>query len=386
MVFELTQEQQLLRETARDFSEKEIFSLGAKIDSERRVPPDLLAKLSLLGLLGVTVPGKYGGAGADFLSQVIVSEEVSRASGSLGFQVAFHNALLCDALVASSNDTLKELLLPKLVGGCGAPDLSAALVTDLDNVDKGITCEINGGKIRINGSSENVPSASEATVFLIVASLANSKEKVAVAFSKDDLRSQANSLSVGPPKRLLGMRAAGAASVSFKGLELPTDRLLYEPPKARSAIENELLPRSRLAMASVALGIAQAAIDASATYANQRMQFNKKIGSFYAVKDMIATSETELQTARYLTYHAASRVEPGASSDPSVARDSAIAKISASLAAVNSARRAIRVHGGYGFMRDYPVERYARDARLTPVFPETNEELKSFLASSMLGN
>lgn len=379
MAFELTQEQELFKETARDFADKEIATLASKIDSERRVPSDLLAKLSILGLLGVTVPSKYGGAGADFLSQIIVSEEVSRASGSLGLQVAFHNALVCDSILASKNENLKDTLLPKLVaGGCGAVDLFS--LTAHDEHRDGVSCEISGEGITLNGNLENVLSASDASVFLIVAGVSGSKDNVAVAFSKDELTGEG--FTVGESKKLLGMRASGFSNIAFHSLKLSSNNLLFGSA-IQSAVEGTLLTRSRLALASVALGVAQAAIDASVKYANQRMQFNRKIGSFYAIQDMIATSETEVQTARSLTYLASSRMQD--SDDESLARDSALAKISASLAAVNSARRAIRVHGGYGFMRDYPVERYARDARLTPIFLETNEELKSVLAASLLG-
>jgi alkylation response protein AidB-like acyl-CoA dehydrogenase len=387
LAFELTQEQELLRETARDFAEKEILPLAPKIDSERQVPSDLLAKLSILGLLGVSVPQKFGGAGADFVSQFIVSEEVSRASGSLGLQVSFHNGLVCDAILASDNDSLKESLLPKLVsGGCGALDLTGALTNVPDkesSAHQGIECEINASDLTINGTSDHVLSASSATVFFITAKVANSNDTVAFAFSKDSI-GENSGFRVGSQEKLLGMRAGGTASITFSNLKLSSDNFVYDP-KSQDSIKYDLLPRSRLASAAVALGIAQASVDASIKYANERIQFNKKIGSFYAVQDMIAMSEIELETARSLAYRAASRVHPVHSTDDELVRESVVAKISASLAAVNSARRAIRVHGGYGFMRDYPVERFARDARLTPLFPETNEELKSLLARSLLG-
>jgi alkylation response protein AidB-like acyl-CoA dehydrogenase len=382
LTLELTQEQELLRETARDFAQKEIAPMAPRMDAECKVPPDLLAKLSILGLLGVSVPSKFGGAGADYLSQLIVSEEVSRASGSLGFQVSFHNAVMCDTIVCSTNDHLKKSLLPKLVGGpCGAPDL-----LDIGNGVPQTTCKIEDNCLILNGASENVLSGSSASVFLVVAQIHDSDGSAAIAFSKDDLSLDSNdSFRVGEEKKLLGMRASATCSITFHNLKLPNSSLLYDLRGSKEQITYELMPRSWLATAAVALGIAQAAVDASVKYANQREQFDTKIGNFYAVQDMISTSETELQTARSLTYSAAQKLGTKSADPAQVARESASAKIAASNAAVASARRAIRVHGGYGFMRDYPVERFARDARLTPLYPETNERLKAFVAKSLLG-
>ncbi len=163
-------------------------------------------------------------------------------------------------------------------------------------------------------------------------------------------------------------------------MRVPLQALLCEVPKTRDYLE-QLLARARLATASQALGIGQAAVDASVKYACERVQFNTKIGSFYAIQDMIASDAVAIETARAQAYLTCSEIR----TSKSLQRDSAIAKISASNAALQAARHAIRVHGGYGFTRDYPVERYARDSRLTQIYVESNEELKALIAESYLG-
>ncbi len=328
-------------------------------------------------MFGISIPSEYGGAGADFLSLAIACEEVSKASGSLGAQLSFHNAVVCEGIAASSNTPLKESFLPKLASGTmGAFDFSSVT----QEKSKQISCKIEGNELVVTGTSDFVISAVQAGIFVFSGNLSGSKgEKVVFAFSRDDaLRSK--EFSIGEPRKLLGMRAAGTSSVSFRGMRIPLQSLLCEVPKTREYLE-QLLARARLATASQALGIGQAAVDASVKYAGERVQFNTKIGSFYAIQDMIATDAVAIETARAQAYLTCSEIR----TSKSLQRDSAIAKISASNAALQAARHAIRVHGGYGFTRDYPVERYARDSRLTQIYVESNEELKALIAESYLG-
>lgn len=387
MTYELTQEQQILRETIRDFAQSEISPLASKIDWECKVPSDLLSKLPQLGLFGITVPAELGGAGADFLSLVIAIEEVGRASGSLGAQLSFHNAVVCEALSSSTNSRLKEALLPKLAtGSLAAFDFST--LTQEEGT-KQILCKLDGSELIVNGSSEYVMSAASADVFLVLGNLEStgkggrSEEKakrVLFAFLKDQASQNSDAFSVGAPKKLLGMRASDTARISFENLKLPLESLVFDISKVSELLDT-LLARARLAVAAQALGIGQASIDASVKYANERSQFNTKIGNFYAIQDMIASDSVDLETSRSLTYLTAQEIKTSTTLD----RDSAIAKIASSNAAVRASRHAIRVHGGYGFTRDYPVERYARDARLTQIYTESNEDLKALIAKSLLG-
>lgn len=375
LTLELTQEQQILRETIRDFVQSEIAPFGSKIDQESAVPQELLAKLPNMGLFGISVPSDFGGAGADFLSLVIACEEVSKASGSLGAQISFHNAVVCEALVATANSGLKEMLLPKLASGTlGAFDFSTKEIKS-----KQTSCKIEGSELIVNGSSEYVMSASQAGIFIVCGNLVGTKGDLALfAFSRD--ATARGEFSTGEPRKLMGMRASGTASISFKNLRLPLQSLVCEVPKTGEYLD-QLLARARLAVAAQALGIAQASIDSEVKYAKEREQFDMKIGNFYAVQEMIASDAVDVETARSLCYLTSSEIRSG----KTLQRDSAIAKIAASNAAIKAARHAIRVHGGYGFTRAYPVERYARDARLTQIYTETNEDLKSLIARSLLG-
>jgi alkylation response protein AidB-like acyl-CoA dehydrogenase len=381
LTYELTQEQQILRETIRDFAQSEIVPQASKIDSECEFPPELLAKLPRFGLFGVTVPSELGGAGADFLSLVIAIEEVSRASGSLGASLSFHNAAICEALISSTNTTLRERMLRRLTSGSlGAYDVSTI---HQENKSKQIICRIDDSTLLVNGYSDFVVNAAAADIFLVLGTREktdseNEPEPIIFCFSRAE--TSKDQFSVGEPRRLLGMRASQIAKISFNNLRLPLQSLVYEISKVKQGLRL-ILARGNLAVASQALGIAQASIDASVKYANERLQFGTKIGNFYAVQDMIASDSVDLETARSLTYLTAQEIN----SSSNLERDAAIAKISSSNAAVQASRHAIRVHGGYGFTRDYPVERFARDARLTQIYTESNEELKARIAKSLLG-
>jgi alkylation response protein AidB-like acyl-CoA dehydrogenase len=382
LTYELTQEQQILRETIRDFAQSEILPLAAKIDWERRIPNELLGKLPRLGLFGITVPSEFGGVGADLLSFVVAIEEVSKASGSLGASLSFHNAVVCEALASSTNTTLRQSLLPKLAEGrFGAFDFASI---HEENKMNHIVCKVEGSELVVNGRSEYVVNADLAEVFLVLGNLDRDRaqndplENVLFAFSKHQVASR--QFVVGEPKKLLGMRATGTARISFNNLRLPLQSLVYEIHKTKEAI-NSLVARSNLAVAAQALGVSQASIDASVKYAGERSQFNTKIGNFYAVQEMIASDMIDLETSRAQTYMSAQRINDS----PIYLRDSAIAKVSASNGAVRASRHAIRIHGGYGFTRDYPVERFARDARLTQIYSVSNEDLKALIARSLLG-
>ncbi len=385
MQFELTQEQEILRETARDFAQREIAPISSRIDSDCNVPSELFAELARLGMFGISVPSVFGGAEADFLSVFIVGEEISRASGSLGALVAFHNAVICESLLKSKNAKLKKDLLPNLAAGSlGAFDFSALQVERDSKGKSKVNCKIEGGDLVIDGKADFVFGASFAKVFLVLANLEtpSQTEKVLFAFSKDKIKD--GIFTIGEPKKLLGMRASGSASISFNSFRLSKESLVHEISETSAAL-NEVLSKARLAVASQALGIAQASLDASVKYSNERAQFETKIGEFYAVQDMIASAQIELVTSRSLSYLVASKIANYRDLEE-IQRDSAASKISASNASISAARRSIRIHGGYGFTRDYPVERYARDARLTLIFPETNEDLKSLIARSLLGS
>ncbi len=370
MDYKLSQEQELLRQTIREFSQSEILPLASKIDLEEAVPANLIQKLHDFGLYGMTVPQEYGGAGADFLSLVLAIEEICRASGSLGAQISFHNAVVCEALIVSTNSTLKNSLLPKLdSGSLGAFSLDPRST---------ISCRMENSEVLLNGSSEFVMNAFAAGIFLVLAKM-NDGAKLLVCFSRDKLE-ETHGFEVGPVKKLLGMKASQTASISFHNLRLPAESIICKSGETASFVE-QLLIRARLAVAAQALGIAQASLEAAIKYSSERSQFNVKIGRFYAVKDYLAQDEIAIESARMMTYVSASSF-----SGPTLARDSSIAKVSASNAALQAARHSIRIHGGYGFIRDYPVERFLRDARVTQLYIESNETLKAQIAGSLLGD
>ncbi|MDG6997161.1 MAG: acyl-CoA dehydrogenase family protein [Nitrososphaerota archaeon] len=358
----------MLRTTIAEFAKAEIAPLASKIDWESNTPANLASRLPELGLYGICVPADFGGAGADFLSLILAIEEISKASGSLGMQIAVHNAIVCEAFLASSNSDLKHSVLKRLASGT----LGAFSFDPKSN----ITCEIKGNEMIVSGVSEYITNAASAGVFVVLSKMKGG-EKVIFGFMKDDVKS--DQFRIGPAKKLLGVRAAGTARIEFKEARFPIGSLLFDPQITETAL-SQLLARSRLAMAAVALGIGQASIDAAVKYSTERKQFNTKIGKFYAIQDFIATDEVSVQTSRALLYDVVSTITKSKTS----LRDSAVAKISASNAAVQAARHSIRIHGGYGFIRDYPVERYLRDARAMQLLMETNETLKAQVAEALM--
>jgi len=363
----LTQEQELLQGTIRDFSRDEVSGIAAKIDSESSVPAELFQKLSGMGLYATTIPSEYGGAGADFLSFLLVVEELSKISGSLGGRVAFHG-MVCETLKASPNEELKGSIFRNIAEGT----LSAFSVDPKSTITYQ---KKERSELTLDGSSEYILNADTAGVFLLQAR-ARSGKTIFVCFSKDQA---AERLDIGPPHKLMGLRGSGTCQITIRDLELESSSVAFDETSAPEALE-KLHISGRLGVAAQALGIGQASLDEEVRYANERTQFNTKIGRFYAVQDFIAQDEVSLDTARILTREVASQLRP----DDSTSRRSCVAKVAASNAAVQAARHSIRVHGGYGFVRDYPVERYLRDARATQLYLEPNEVLKAKIAEALL--
>lgn len=363
----LTQEQELLQGTVREFSHEQISSVASKIDSESRVPEELFQKLPDLGLYGIVVPSEYGGASADYVSLLLAVEELSKVSATVGARVCFQG-IVCETLKSSSNESLKTSLFPKLAGG----SLAAFSVDPNSTITWRKDSE---GGLVLNGSSEYVVNADSASIFLV---RARSKEgsNILVSFQKEEA---SRWVEIGEPKKLMGLRGSGTCRVSLNGLKLLNSSLAFDANSVPVGLD-VLLIASRLGVAAQALGIAQASLDEEVRYANERSQFNTKIGRFYAVQDFIASDKVSIETARGFTYGIASH----AFTEESVKIGSCIAKISASSAAVQSARHSIRVHGGYGFIRDYPVERYLRDARVTLIYLEPNEVLKAKIAEELI--
>ena len=331
------------------------------------MPDSLLQILPSYGLYGVTIPQEFGGAGADFLGLVVSIEELCKASASLGAQIAFHNAVVAEAMIASTNKDLRGVFLPKLASG-----ILGAFFIDARSP---VSCKSESDYFILNGTCEYVMSAVSAGIFLILTKMADGSRAL-VCFSKQD----GDGLRIGPAKKLLGMRASQTASIHFHDLKIPRDSILFEPSRTDSSLQ-QITAKARLIVAAQALGIGQASLDAAIKYSNERSQFKTTIGSFYAVRDFIAQDEISLQSARSITYSVADEI----SLFQTPMRDSAIAKIAASDAAVSASRHSIRIHGGYGFIRDYQVERYLRDARATQIYIESNEALKGDIAGSLLG-
>jgi len=378
MDFRLTEEQKALKESIRHFAEKEIRPLIKEADEKGEWPASLTRKLGEMGLLGIIIPPEYDGAGYSNVDYVLILEEISRVDPSVGLVVAAHNSLCCNHINLFGNETQKKRYLPRLVSGetlgawalteAGAGSDAAAIKTRA--VRKGDCWVLNGSKMFItNGSLAQI-----AVVMAVT-----DPEKGRQGISAFILEKGMKGFKVGKKENKLGIRAADTAELIFEDVEVPADNLLgQEGTGYRAAMT--VLDGGRVSIAAFSLGIAAGALEASLNYARQRVQFDQPIINFQAIQWMLADGFTELEAARLLTLKAAYLEDQG----KKIPKESAMAKLFASELAVRAASTAVQIFGGYGFTKDYPVEKFYRDAKLATIGEGTSEIQRWIIAQRIL--
>ena len=378
MDFELTDEQQLIREAVREFAETEIAPIAAELDRDHRFPAELIPKLSDLNLMGMPYPEKAGGAGADYVSYVIAIEEISRACASTGIIVSAHTSLATWPVYKFGTEAQHDRYLADMASGrrLGA----FALTEPAAGTDAGAgtaTAVRSGGEYVLNGTKMFITNAPYAEVYIVFAKTdpaQGTRGMSAFIVEKDT-----PGFSVGEAEHKLGIRGSSTPPIYFADCHIPADALLGgEGNGFRVAMAT--LDGGRIGVSAQALGIAQAALDASVAYAKERVQFGKPIATLQAIQWMIADMATQVDAARLLVYRAASCVDNGRP----YSTEGAMAKLFASETATRVADRAIQIHGGYGYTESYPVERNYRDAKITELYEGTSEAQRMVISRSYL--
>jgi alkylation response protein AidB-like acyl-CoA dehydrogenase len=375
--FELTPEQREIQALARDFAQAEIEPHAAEWDREHRFPSELYPKLAETGLMGVCVPEEYGGAGADFVSYIIVLEELSRADAGVGVTVAVHTSAVTLPILGFGTDEQRARFVPPLARGelLGAFALTEPEAgSDAGSLRTSATPE-NGGW-HVSGSKRFISTARQAGTFLFFARTDTSSSTAGgvSAFVLD-----ADHVRVTRDEEKLGLNSTTTSDLVVDA-HIDGDRLLGDEGKGFT-IAMSTLDGGRIGIAAQALGIAQAAYDAARAYALERRQFGKPIGDFQAIQHKLANMSMEIDAARLLVLRAAWLKQKGRPHT----EEGAKAKLFASEMARRQTAEAVQIFGGYGYTKEFPVERYYRDAKITEIYEGTSEIQRLVIARSLLG-
>ena len=378
MDFDLTAEQRAIQGLARELADAEIAPHAAAWDREHRFPEDLFPKLAEVGLMGVCVPEEHGGAGADFLSYVLVLEELSRADAGVGVTVAVHTSAATLPILAFGTDAQKERFVPPLARG---ETLGAFALTESGSgSDAGslrTTAEPDGDGWTITGSKQWITNGSRAGTFVL---FARTDPGTAGARGISCFLLGAEHVRITREEEKLGLNSSTTSDLAIDGARVASDRLLHEEGRG-FRVAMATLDGGRIGIAAQALGIAQAAFDVARSYAQEREQFGRRIGDFQAIQWKLADMATEIDAARLLTYHAAWLKQEGRPH----AAEGAKAKLFASETARRQTAEAIQILGGYGYTKEFPVERYYRDAKVTEIYEGTSEIQRLVIARHLLG-
>ena len=378
MDFELTEAQRLFRETAKNFAEKEITPVAGKVDELGVFPQDTIGKLGELGFMGIAVPQAYGGAGADTFCYVLALEEISRACASHGVIMSVNNSLYCGPLVKFGTEEQKQRFLTPVASGrsqgcfClsepGAGSDAAGLQT---------TARREGEHYILNGTKNFISSGAEADYAIVFATVNKElKHKGICAFL---VERGTPGFIIARIEKKLGIRGSSCVQLVFDGCRIPAGNLLGREGEGFK-IALGTLDGGRIGIAAQAVGIARASLEASLAYSQERVQFGRPIAANQAIQFMLADMSTELDAARLLIRRAAWKQDTGAR----FSMDAAMAKLFASEMATRVTHKAIQIHGGNGYSREYPVERNYRDARITEIYEGTSEIQRLVIASWLL--
>ena len=382
-MFELTEEQLMVQNMCREFAQKELKEQAVEIDRTHRFPLETTKKLGELGILGVVYPQEYGGAGMDYMSYVLAVEEISRVCASSGVVVAAHNSLCVSPIYYFGTEEQKKKYLPKL---CAGEHIGAFGLTEpeagSDSAGTKTNAVRNGSGYILNGSKNFITNGEYADVHvtLAVTDKNGTKNKNSTFFivEKGD-----PGFSVGKVEDKLGICASSTTEMIYEDCHLPEDRVLGGLGEGFK-IAMHTLDGGRVGVAAQALGIAQAALDAAASYANVRKQFGASIAKLQAIQWMIADMATEIECARLLVYKAATVLDKNGENRRPAGKYTAMAKLYASECAHRATHKCLQIHGGYGYVKDYIAERLYRDARITEIYEGTSEIQRLVIASNVL--
>ncbi len=375
---EETEGMRILRQTVREFAESEIAPHVMEWDEAQRFPMELVPKMGELGMMGAVFPPEYGGSGLSYPEYVILVEELARVDPSIGLFVAAHTSLCANHVYLAGTEEQKRRYLPDLASG---RKIGAWALTEPESgSDAGAarTTAVRDGRYYVlRGSKNFITSASLARTYVIIAS--TDRAAGHRGLSAFIVEGGTPGLAIGKKENKLGLRACDTASLILDDCRVPEENLLGEPGCGfRDALR--VLDGGRISIAALSLGVAQGAYEHALRYARQRRQFGQPIAEFQAIQFKLADMATEIEAARQLTLHAAELKQKGMR----VTMEASMAKLFASEVAVRVTEQAVQIHGGYGFIKDYPVEKYYRDVKLCTIGEGTSEIQRLVIARQIL--
>ncbi len=373
-----SEEHRLLRDMVREFARNEVGPVADELDREGRFPDELVSKMAELGLMGIPIPQEYGGAGMDTVAYTIAVHELAKVDGSVAITAAAHTSLGTMPILLFGNKDQKEKYLPPLASG---EMLGAFGLTEPEaGSDAGATrtrAERKGDKFIVNGQKVFCTNAGQAGVFVITTRLIEDGEDQGV--SAFLVEKDTPGLRLGKPEKKMGWRASDTRSLFFEEMEVPAGNLLGQPARGfRQFLQ--ALTGGRISVGALALGTGEGAYQLALNYSREREAFGRKISQFQAVQFTLADMATQLEAARHLVYHAAWLMDQG----QHVIKEAAMAKLFASELAMRITTDAIQIHGGYGYIRDYQVERFFRDAKVLEIGEGTSEVQRMVIARQIL--
>jgi alkylation response protein AidB-like acyl-CoA dehydrogenase len=376
--FSFTEDQQLLRATVREFAESEILPHVMEYDESQEFPREIIAKAADLGLLGILFPEEYGGAGLGYMEYALAIEELSRVDGSIGISVAAHNGLCSNHIYLFGNDAQREKWLKPLASGewIGGWSLTEPTAGSDAGGTRSTAVE-DGDHWILNGAKTFTTHGTVGDVVIVFAVTDKDKDKHGI--STFVIRQGTPGFRPGKKENKMGLRASDTSEVIMDNCRIPADQLIGQ--RGEGFIDAmKILDGGRISIAALALGMARGAYEAAAKYAKQREQFGRAIASFQAIQFMLADMATKIDAAALLIYRAAWMKDNG----QNVTKESAMAKLFASEIGVEVADKALQIFGGYGYVKDYPVEKFYRDMKLCTIGEGTSEIQRIVIAREIL--
>ncbi|MBN1880719.1 MAG: acyl-CoA dehydrogenase [Deltaproteobacteria bacterium] len=378
MYFQLTDEQKMILDMTRKFAEEELKPIAEETDREHKFPTESVKKMAELGLMGVVFPEEYGGAGMDYVSYSLAIEEISRHCASTGVVMSAHTSLGTGPIYYFGTEEQKKKFLTPLargekIGCFGMTEANAGS----DSAGTRTTAKLDGDHYIVNGTKNFITNGREADTAVVLVRTGEHKHK---GLSMMIMEKSMEGYSVGKVEDKLGIVGSSTTELIFEDVKVPKGNLLGSEGEGFK-IGMHTLDSGRIGIASQALGIARGSLEESIEFAKTREQFGQAIAEFQAIQWMIADMATRLDAARLLTWRAAMLKDKG---DVRFSKEAAMAKLFASETAMWAATKAIQVHGGYGYTKEYPVERYFRDAKITEIYEGTSEIQRLVISSSLL--
>jgi alkylation response protein AidB-like acyl-CoA dehydrogenase len=381
MDLELNEEQEMIRKMAQDFAQNELAPVAAELDEKAEPPLANLKKMAALGFMGLAIPEEYGGIDADSISYVIAIEEISKVCASTGVILAVHNSLGSYGLVTFGTEEQKRKFLPPLASEWISTYALTEPETGSDAASIKTRAVRDSDEYVINGTKQFITSAPFAHLFVVFA--VTDPDKKHRGISAFVVEKGTPGFSVGREEDKLGIRAASTCGLVFEDCRVPVaNRLGEEGEGFKVAMAS--LDAGRVGIAAQALGIAQGAYEAALVYAKERRQFGQSIAEFQGIQWMLADMATRIEAARLLTYQAALAKDKAKKTGQRYSKEAAMAKLFASETAVWITNKAVQIHGGYGYIKEYAVERYYRDAKITEIYEGTSEIQRIVIAHQIL--